>query len=42
MYGKKAMGIERSTFVIGPDGKIEKIYAKVKAKGHAAEVLAGL
>jgi peroxiredoxin Q/BCP len=41
MYGKKAMGIER-TFVIGPDGKIEKIYAKVKAKGHAAEVLAGL
>ena len=42
MYGKKVMGIERSTFVIGPDGKIEKIYAKVKAKGHAAEVLAGL
>jgi peroxiredoxin Q/BCP len=42
MYGKKVMGIERSTFVIGPDGKIEKIYAKVKAQGHAAEVLAGL
>jgi peroxiredoxin Q/BCP len=42
MYGKKVMGIERSTFVIGPEGKIEKIYAKVKAKGHAAEVLAGL
>jgi len=42
MYGKKVMGIVRSTFVIGPDGKIEKIYAKVKAKGHAAEVLAGL
>jgi peroxiredoxin Q/BCP len=42
MYGKKAMGIERSTFVIGADGKIEKIYAKVKAKGHAAEVLANL
>jgi peroxiredoxin Q/BCP len=42
MYGKKVMGIERSTFVIGPDGKIEKIYGKVKAKGHAAEVLAGL
>jgi peroxiredoxin len=42
MYGKKAMGIERSTFVIGPDGKVEKIYAKVKAKGHAAEVLANL
>ena len=42
MYGKMVMGIERTTFVIGPDGKIEKIYRKVKAKGHAAEVLAGL
>ncbi len=42
MYGRKVMGIVRSTFVIGPDGRIEKIYAKVKAKGHAAEVLAGL
>jgi thioredoxin-dependent peroxiredoxin len=39
MYGRKVMGIERSTFVIGPDGKIEKIYARVKAAGHAAEVL---
>jgi thioredoxin-dependent peroxiredoxin len=42
MYGKKVMGIERSTFVIGPDGKIEKVYGKVKAQGHAAEVLAAL
>jgi peroxiredoxin Q/BCP len=42
MYGKKVMGIERTTFVIGPDGKIEKIYGKVQAKGHAAEVLAAL
>ena len=42
MYGKKVMGIVRSTFVIGPEGRIEKIYAKVKAKGHAAEVLANL
>jgi len=42
MYGLKFMGIERSTFVIGPDGKIEKVYAKVKAKGHARAVLAGL
>ncbi len=42
MYGKKVMGIERSTFVIGPDGKIEKIYRKVKAEGHAAAVLAEL
>src|SRR5664280_447288 len=39
MYGKKAMGIERSTFLIGPDGKIEKVYVKVKAQGHAAAVL---
>ena len=42
MYGKKVMGIERTTFVIGPDGKIEKIYNKVKAAGHAAQVLADL
>ena len=42
MYGKKVMGIERTTFVIGTDGKIEKIYGKVKAQGHAAAVLADL
>ena len=42
LYGKKTMGIERTTFIIGPDGKIEKIYNKVKAKGHAAQVLEGL
>ncbi len=42
MYGRKVMGIERTTFVIGPDGRIEKIYGKVKAKGHAGEVLANL
>ena len=42
MYGRKVMGIERTTFIIGPDGKIEKIYAKVKAKGHAAAVLEAL
>ncbi len=42
MYGKKVMGIERTTFVIGADGKIEKIYNKVKAQGHAAQVLADL
>ena len=39
MYGKKVMGIERTTFVIGPDGKIEKIFSKVKAAGHASAVL---
>src|SRR5579872_823553 len=42
MYGKKVMGIERTTFLIGTDGKIEKIYGNVKAKGHAAQVLADL
>ncbi len=42
MYGRKVMGIERTTFIVGADGTIEKIYNKVKAKGHAAEVLEGL
>jgi thioredoxin-dependent peroxiredoxin len=42
MYGRKYMGIERSTFVIGPDGKIEKIFSKVKPEGHAAQVLESL
>ena len=42
MYGKKVMGIERSTFLIGPDGKIARIFPKVKAEGHAEEVLAAL
>ena len=42
MYGKKVMGIVRTTFVIGPDGKIEHIFEKVKAEGHAEEVLAYL
>lgn len=42
MYGKKVMGIARSTFVIGPDGKIERIYENVKAQGHAAQVLGEL
>jgi peroxiredoxin Q/BCP len=40
MYGKKYMGIERTTFVIGADGKIKKIFPKVKVDGHAEEVLA--
>lgn len=40
MYGRKYMGVERSTFLIGPGGTIEKIWRKVKVPGHAAEVLA--
>ena len=42
MYGKKVMGIARTTFVIGPYGKIERIYENVKAKGHAEQVLGDL
>ena len=42
MYGKKVMGIERTTFLIGPDQKLLKIFPKVKPEGHAEEVLAAL
>ena len=40
--GRSFKGIARSSFLIGPDGNIEKIWDPVKAKGHAAEVLASL
>jgi thioredoxin-dependent peroxiredoxin len=39
MYGRKYMGVERTTFLIDSDGKIAKIWNKVKVPGHAAEVL---
>jgi peroxiredoxin Q/BCP len=39
MYGRKYMGIDRATFVIGPDGAIKQIWRKVKVPGHVAEVL---
>jgi thioredoxin-dependent peroxiredoxin len=39
MYGKKVMGVARTTFVIGPDGKIQHVFHKVKPEGHAEEVL---
>jgi len=39
MYGKKYMGISRTTFVIGPTRKIEHVFEKVKVKGHSEEVL---
>lgn len=39
MYGKKFMGIVRSTFIIDKTGKIRKMYPKVKVKGHVEEVL---
>jgi peroxiredoxin Q/BCP len=40
MYGKKYMGVERTTFVIDPTGHIAKVFEKVKPAGHAEEVMA--
>jgi peroxiredoxin Q/BCP len=40
MYGKKYMGIDRSTFLIDRDGTVEKVWRNVKVPGHVAEVLA--
>lgn len=42
MYGRKYMGIERTTFVIDPEGRIKKIFPKVRVEGHAEEVLAAI
>lgn len=42
MYGRTFMGVERATFLIAPDGKIARIWRKVKAKGHADSVLSEL
>jgi peroxiredoxin Q/BCP len=42
MYGKTYMGVARTTFVIGANGKIARIFTKVKVEGHAKEVLAAL
>lgn len=39
MYGRKYMGIERATFLIGRDGNVARVWHKVKVPGHAAEVL---
>ena len=39
MYGRKYMGIERSTFILDKDGRIEKEWGKVKVKGHVDEVI---
>ncbi|MDR3588972.1 MAG: peroxiredoxin [Negativicutes bacterium] len=42
MYGKKVLGVERSTFIIDAEGRIEQAFRKVKAAGHAGAVLAAL
>lgn len=40
MYGRKYMGVRRTTFVIGPDGRIENIFDKVDTRNHAEQILA--
>jgi len=42
MYGKKYMGVERTTFLIDPAGKIAHVFTNVKPAGHAAEVMAAI
>jgi len=42
MYGKKYMGVERTTFLVDESGKVAKIWRKVTPQGHAAEALASL
>ena len=39
MYGRKYMGVERTTFIIDPKGKIAKIYNKVKVDGHTEAII---
>lgn len=39
MYGRKYMGVERTTVLVGPDGRIARVWPKVKVDGHAEEVL---
>jgi peroxiredoxin Q/BCP len=42
LYGKTVMGVARTTFIVDAQGKIKKIFEKVKPEGHAEEVLAAL
>jgi peroxiredoxin Q/BCP len=42
MFGRKFMGVERATFLIGADGRIRRIWRKVRVKGHVQEVLAAV
>ena len=41
-YGKKYMGVERTTFLIGTDGRLARVFEKVTPKGHAEEVAAAI
>lgn len=42
LYGKKTVGVIRSTFLVGPDGKVQRAWYNVRADGHAEKVLAEL
>jgi peroxiredoxin Q/BCP len=42
MYGKTSMGIIRSTVIVGPDGKVQQVFPKVKVDGHVEQVLAAI
>jgi thioredoxin-dependent peroxiredoxin len=42
MYGRKTMGIARTTYIIGKDGRVKKVFPKVKVDGHIREVLEAL
>jgi peroxiredoxin Q/BCP len=42
MYGKKTMGIVRTTYIIGPGGKVKQVFPRVKVDGHVQEILAAL
>lgn len=42
LYGRKVMGTERTTVLVGPDGAVERIFPKVKVEGHVASLLESL
>lgn len=42
LYGRRSIGMTRSTFIVGPDGKLLKVWKRAKAEGHGAAVLATL
>jgi len=42
MYGREYMGVARTTYLIDAEGKVKKVFEKVKPKGHSAEILAAL